>query len=316
MTDYKYAYAAKVALGKNLAGTAGTDYETVEALVRVSDRLVSPGGAMVEPLVVINQVNPAGVGHRGRYWEIEVEVDSDNPAFYLQDVDNTTGGTQAALEDDAVNTDIDGFAYYVEESDGTDVKYLFEAARVYLTRASGRVSNERGNDRNTAVYRFICRGNRTRTEEAAITSPGQVDDVQYTGVNGITISGASSTNILWYEWSFEAADGGDVLTPRFTPNTYESVGVTEWPGKVWRIRLAIDSETSVFDSFINDDGVGAVIPSTVITLDKAGGGTATHTYAATKVYVANYDPYLSMSEGSENNYGVIELLCYGTRSVG
>ena len=274
-TDYKYANVKKVAIGSNLAGTAGTHYETVESLVRVSDRLVAPAGNMVEPLVVINTVKPVGVTHLGRLWEIEVEVDSDNPAFYAQDV---TGSSKYALSDSAVNAPIAGFNYYVEESDGTDVTFDFEASRTYLTRASGRISNEPGTERNTATYRFLCRGNRGRTEESAIASPGTVDDVQYTGVSKVTVNSNDCDQVLWYEWSFEGADGGDILTPRFTPNTYEAVDIVEWPGKLWRIRIAIDSETSVFNSYINDDGVGTVIPGFVVTLDKAGGGTATHTY--------------------------------------
>jgi len=283
----------------------------VEALVRVSDRLISPEGALVEPVPVIGTVKPATVAQRGRYWEIEVEVDSDNiTAFRTTDV-SVTEGNQYALQDSQANDAIQYFIVNYTNSAGTTVSKLFESDRVYLTYARGRVTNEQGAERHTTTYRFICRGNRTigTTEIAGDAS----NDEQYIGINKITVNSTDMTKIRSYEWEFCGPDGGDILTPRFTPNTYEGVGVTEWDGKHWKIRIEMDSyDTTWIGSLINDDGANTALTTFNVVLDTTT-GTRTHTYQASKVYVIN-GPDDTVTERSLYNPGVIELICIGTRS--
>ena len=268
---------------------------------------------MVDPVPVINTTKPATVAQRGRYWEVEIEVDSDAPAVFKNTQQVTTGtAASRALMDSADNARIDYFIVNHIDTAGSTVSHLYETQRVYLVYAKGRVSNEKGVDRHTTVYRFICRGNRSVGSTAI--SGSQANDEQYTGIQKITVNSSDCTNILWYEWEFVGQDGGDILTPRFTPNTYESVGVTEWPGKYWRLRFGIDSTSTVFDSYINDDGANAVIPDLSVTIVKSDGNTRVHTYQASKSYVSNFDPSSEVAERATYNTSVVEVVCIGTRT--
>jgi hypothetical protein len=221
MTDTKLLRVSNVAIGYDSSNAT-----TAVSIVRVSDRLVSPEGAMVEPVPVLGQNQPATVAQRGRYWEVELELDSDNiDMFRTQDVVSGAGSGQA-WEESSDNNAIDYFMINFEDTAGNTVSHLYESDRVYLAYARGRVSNEKGVDRQSTVYRLFCIGNRT-VGSTAITAKGGTDE-QYTGVQKIAVAGTDVNNVLWYEWEFVGQDGGEILSPRITPNTYEAVGVTEW----------------------------------------------------------------------------------------
>jgi len=306
LADVKLVNVTKFAIGYD-----ADNCEVVEALVRVSDRLISPEGGMVEPIPVIGATKPATVAQRGRYWEIEVEVDSDNiTAFRETDVDNAASD-QFALQDSEDNDAIEYFLVNYKNSAGTTVSKLFESGRVYLTYARGRVTNEQGVDRHTTTYRFICRGNRT-IGSTAIAGTASHDE-QYIGITKIAVNGTDMTKIRSYEWEFCGPDGGDIVTPRITPNTEEPVGVTEWDGKHWKIRIEMDTyDTTWIGSLINDDGANTALTSFAVTLTTTT-GTRVHTYQANKVYVIN-GPDDTVSERSLYNPGVIDLICIGTRT--
>jgi len=311
MTDVKIDYVTKVALGYD-----STNADTALAIVRFSDRLVSPDGAMVEPVSVINTVKPATVGQRASYYEMELELDSDNSMFYDQQV--TSGvATSRALRDSAANGRIDYFIVNLKDTAGATVSYLYETQRVYLTGASGRVSNEKGTERNPTIYRLICRGNKTVGNTDITAKGGASKEVQYTGISSVVLNAGANTtavNILEYEWEFVGPDGSDILDVRTTPNTYEGVGVTEWSGKHWRLKLTFDSYTDIFDSYIEDDAVNPVIAAVVnVVMKTAAGSTQVHSYETSKCYISNVDG--ETVEKATRNPVTYELVCIGTRSV-
>jgi len=300
-----------VKIDKVVIGYDSDNYTTISRIVRHYDELMSPDGDMVEGIPVLTSNQLATVAQRGRYWMIELEIDSDNiTAFRTQDV--VSGATTAtAWRETSDNPAIDYFVVSGTDSAGDTKSFTYETDRVYLVGARGRVSNEPGVELHTSTYKFICIGNRTRGS-TSITGSDSTSE-SYTGIQKCTVNGTDIDNAYIYEWEYVGVDGGDIVVPRFTPNTYEAVGVTEYPGKHYVVRITMDSyDTTWYGSLINDDGSNAALSSFSVTLNKAGGGTRVHTYEASKVWVRRH-PATETIDGALRNTGQVELICIGTR---
>lgn len=106
--------------------------------------------------------------------------------------------------------------------------------------------------------------------------------------------------------------------PRFVPNTYEGIGIIynhEWHELI----LTFDSDTDIFDAYINDDGPNPVIPTFRIDLTMVVISTQTEvserwTYTPSKVYVTERDEG-RIEEGSEHQTFDYHLLAYDDRVV-
>ena len=392
MTDTKPDYAQRVAIGYD-----SSNKENVTAIVRFSDRLVSPDGMLSEPISVINTTDPATVGHRHRHWEMELELDTDNTTAFEGTQVTSGAAASRALRQGADNGAIGYFVVNFYDTGATLRSYTYESGRTYVTNVRGRTNNERGTERNTTVYKLICRGNRT-TGTAAISGSAATNDKTHTGIAGVaaqraiitgsyteaaidvdagsttgtitadggtpfsifsagdliyvtgaeqdatdgfyTLSAATNTvlttntllggtdnatdtalvihlisrNVLAVEAEFVGGGGGDILDVRFTPNTYEGVGVTEWPGKYWKMMVDFDGYTDIFDSYLNDDGVNTTVPGFSVIYDLTGGNIALHQYEASQVWTSNWDG-AGMRERGERQPTRIEFVCIGTRTV-
>ena len=135
-------------------------------MLSFTERVIAVEGDMVTPLAVINDWNPSGVHHSHKYYELEMQLDTDwltdttDPATrwaYTQHVD--LGNSLPAIDEDGANTAIEYFVVAVREHDGTaeTLTYANEVANVLW--CVGEVS-EFNNEDNTAhqpvTFRFIC----------------------------------------------------------------------------------------------------------------------------------------------------------------
>lgn len=106
--------------------------------------------------------------------------------------------------------------------------------------------------------------------------------------------------------------------PRFVPNTYEGIGM-KWDHKWREIILTFDSDTDIFDAYINDDGPNPVIPTfsirmTMVIIATQTEVTETWTYCPSKIYVVDR-PEGRIEEGSERQTFEYHLLAYDTKTV-
>jgi hypothetical protein len=135
-------------------------------------------------------------------------------------------------------------------------------------------------------------------------------DRKLKGIQKITVNAADETNVLDVEIKL-APD--DFLEPQFVPNTIAALGVKQWE-KFWVVTITHDSWSSVWDSYLNDDGEGAVIPSFSITFELADTGTEVWTAEASKSYIQNRGELKAELE-QERNPGVVEVIVIGTFTI-
>jgi hypothetical protein len=242
---------------------------------------------------------------------MEMEIDGDNLTAMRGIPVTSLSSTTRVLRDNSANDRIDYFAVNSINQSGAIVSYVYQTQKNYLTYAGGSVSNRPGTQRNPSVYRFICIG--TRTIGTTEITASQTADERYTGITKITVNGVDVTNILDYSWELVGPDGGEMVAPRFTPNTYAGVGVREDSGKYWKLKFVFDTYTTAFNSYISDTGVNAVIPTLTVTLMKADCTERVHTYEASKCYVTGYAPS-NVAENETYNPGVVEVACIGIRA--
>jgi hypothetical protein len=307
LVDTKVDYIYRLGIGYD-----SSHYTAIGNIRRWSEGLISPDGDMVRPIEVINTVPPVTVGHRHRYYTMEVELDSDNvEAFTDQQVENGDASSRA-MRDGALNDPIGYFVAQFKSTASANISHTFTSGKVYLVGAKGFCSNEHGTGANSTIYNFLCYGSRTvgttNLTEAIST------DRKLTGITKVTCNGVDSTNILGVEWEYVTD-----LQPQFMPNLTAAIGVKEWSGKYWIIRVTTDTKTSIFDSYISDSGAASALPTFIVTYSavKADGTqqTETHTYEANKVYVSRVEPSMEARWQGERNPVTYEFICIGTRQV-
>jgi hypothetical protein len=300
-----------VRVDKIHVGSSVGSYNTIEKIIRYSDRLVSPNGRLATPVPIVNDVKPAAKQDHYRYWDIEVVLDGDNPTIFTNMDCDGSGGR--ILNDTDRN---DGIGFFVVEGVDTEaniISYTFESGKVFLASTSGHVSNEPGVERSPVLYRFVCVGDRTEGSSSYTGSDSTTD--QYVRVESVTINTESATNIMSYRWEMVGPEGGDILYPRFTPSVFDGIGVVEPSGKYWKFVITFDTSTTLFNNYIHSDAANDMIDYPVyITLTTSVGGTATHTLETSKVYVSGYQPS-SLLESATYQPGAVELVCIGTRTV-
>jgi len=106
--------------------------------------------------------------------------------------------------------------------------------------------------------------------------------------------------------------------PRFVPNTYEGVGMKfdhEWR----QITIIFDSDTDIFDNYIDDDGPNIVIPTLTINFTMVNIGTqATQaeqwTYTNNKIWVMDRREGM-IAEGSERQTFEYIILAYDDKTI-
>lgn len=129
----------------------------------------------------------------------------------------------------------------------------------------------------------------------------------------MTTPSGTATNILNMREEFVFQSDA-----RFVPNVYEGIGMnydSEWH----EITLTFDSDTDIFDAFINDTGANTalgslVIQMTTIVIATETEVTETWTYTGNSIWVMDR-PRGEIEENRERKPFEYQLLAYNDKTV-
>ena len=132
-------------------------------------------------------------------------------------------------------------------------------------------------------------------------------------IDVIRVPAGTATNILSFSDDFVMQND-----PRFVPNTYEGVGMKfdhEWHDLI----IVFDSDTDIFDAYIDDDGPNPVIPSlivdfTVVIIATQAVVTERWTYVANQTYIRDRGEGQT-EEGRERQTFEYRILAWGDRAI-
>ena len=157
MTDTKYLYCQKIAIGYDAAHKT-----EIANIGYYADRIVTPhGDGEVETVEVVNLVKPPAVDGRHKNWEIDIAIDSDDyEAFFNQQVQ--VGDANArAVRDSADNDEIEYFVVTMVKDTGATETLTFESGKVSCADIESDFSNRDEQEYQFTVYKFVCWGTRT-----------------------------------------------------------------------------------------------------------------------------------------------------------
>ena len=137
---------------------------------------------------------------------------------------------------------------------------------------------------------------------------------KFLGIQKITVNSVDATHILDVEISLVTDDmDEDLAEVKFTPNTIEGIAFKQY-GKCWLIKVVHDGFTSIYDSYIDDDGEGTVLPTFIVTFNivktAANKTTEVWTFEAGKSYIYNRDDVKAEIE-QKRNPGIVYIVCIG-----
>lgn len=132
-------------------------------------------------------------------------------------------------------------------------------------------------------------------------------------IDAIRVPAGTATNILRVDDDFVMQND-----PRFVPNTYEGIAMKfdhEWHD----ITIIFDSDTDIFNAYINDVGANPVIPSliidfTVVIIATQATATERWTYTHDQIYVRDRREG-EIEEGRERQPFEYRLIAYGDRTI-
>ena len=148
-------------------GYDALNHVTPTNVLYFTSRVVNPDGDMVDPMTRINDLNPGGVHHNHKYWELEFALDTDwltdttDPSTRWAYTQQTETGVAAsrAIKEAADNSTIQWFLVNIREHDGTatTLQYADEDLNVLMcTSEISELSNKDGTPNQTVTFRFIC----------------------------------------------------------------------------------------------------------------------------------------------------------------
>ena len=241
-------------------------------MVSWADRVVSPDGDMVYPMLYINQLLYPGVHHNHKYWEMEMVLDtnyledSDFPLLYwqtdLQVQVGDAGSRAIKCGVTAENDFIEWLKVYVRESDGsqTCITYapggVLAANLVWCIGETSSFNNEIGTRHQTFTFKFICFGERTTANSTETHNPGDNElPVKYMRIDQFVIPGATAlTHVLRFEDDYVMN-----MTPQFMPNTFQALDLKQ--DQKWRrLTVVVDSEGGAMDPYIDITTANTPIP--------------------------------------------------------
>ena len=132
-------------------------------------------------------------------------------------------------------------------------------------------------------------------------------------IDSVRTPAGTATNILSFDDDYIMQND-----PRFVPNTYEGVGMKfdhEWH----ELTIIFDSDTDIFDNYIDDDGTNPFIPSFIVDFQVVIVGTQTQvterwTYTTNQTWVMERNDG-KVEEGQERQPFEYRLLAYGDRTI-
>lgn len=148
-------YVDKIEIGYHADADKHTD---IECMIGYADRIVPYKGDLVNPIDLINVVNPGAVGHAQRYHEIIFEMDTWNYEALMTQQVTTAIAASRAFKVTGKNCAITHFKVTYLDIDGTTVVRTFEADTVYLSRLRGKVTNRKVDRAATVTATFISIG--------------------------------------------------------------------------------------------------------------------------------------------------------------
>ena len=298
--------------GVEIGWGAGAGMHTdIAAIVSFGDRLISRDDGHVFPLNIINTVVPQGVHHNQKHYEMEFILDSFNyDAFYNQRVQAGDVNSRA-IRQGVANDDIEYFAVFIRESDGTETRYSYECEQVYVVGQVHDYTNEQGNRHKPTTINMVCLGSRTDSADSFVGVP--TGDLSHIRTDLVTTPTGTATNILSVREEYIMQNN-----IRFVPNVYEGVAMKydhEWRELV----LTFDSDVDIFDAYIDDDGPNPVIPTLIIDHTMVNPQTQVEeterwSYHANSIYVRDRMPG-DIVEGRERNTFEYHILAYNTKTV-
>ena len=132
-------------------------------------------------------------------------------------------------------------------------------------------------------------------------------------VDAVRTPAGTSTNILSFADEFITQN-----QPRFVPNVYEGVGM-KFDHKWHELTIIFDSDTDIFDNYIDDDGPNPVVPSliidfTIVVIATQAQATERWTYTGNKIYVRGRGDG-EIEEGRERQPFEYRLIAYDERDI-
>ena len=127
-------------------------------------------------------------------------------------------------------------------------------------------------------------------------------------INEVETTGGVATNIMDVEWEFVIKD-----KVRHTPNVTAGLDIRHFP-KYHKITMDFDTQTDIFNAYMDDDGVNPVIPLFKIEYTLVGGATELWTFQASKSYVLSRGE-LKVEKLARRKTWRVVVICIGTRSV-
>jgi hypothetical protein len=132
-------------------------------------------------------------------------------------------------------------------------------------------------------------------------------------VDSVRTPAGTSTNVVSFRDEFIMQND-----PRFVPNVYDGVGMKfdhEWH----QLTIVFDSDTDIFDNYIDDDGPNPVVPSlivdfTVVIIATEAQVTERWTYSANDIYVRGRGEG-EIEAGRERQPFTYELIAYDDRAI-
>jgi len=270
-------------------GAAQANHVSINNVLSLAERVVSPTGDMIYPMQFINDPSPVGVHHNFKHWEIELTLDTDwvkdlagNPTQMWAYFESVHAGPHYTVECDTDNSSIDWFRVIIREGDGSQTLLTYTNAATDHMWCVGEVSdfsNEPGERHQTTTWRFILFEDRAKVHSPALTytyNPAATESaIRVMRIDDIRLGADICTNVLRFRDEYMMQ-----MTPQFIPNTFEGLDIKQ--DQKWRVlTVVVDSETDIFDAYFGVQAANTVIlPDIVVnfTLADAAGGTMSWTY--------------------------------------
>jgi len=156
LTDTKWRDVKSLAIGYD-AGNS----ETILACMAWKDRIMSPGGNLVDSFAAINDKVAVDVIHNHRYVLSEFVMDGLNyEAFFTEQVQALVA-TAYALKQGADNAAIEYLVATLTGAGAAETTRTLESGRTMLSGFHMKVTNRKGTKYHPTTLRFKTRGNIT-----------------------------------------------------------------------------------------------------------------------------------------------------------
>lgn len=321
MTDTKYDKVLHVDIGFDDAAVA--NYVGICNVVYFAEKVISPDGDLLDPLSMINSVNPGGVHQNHKHFELTLCLDTNwyedvaAPEAYwaYTEVTETGVGASRAIKDILANSSIQYFVVHIRLHDGTLVKYTYadeDENVIWCISEVAEVSNETGEKHaGMTTFKFICLQDKIVGVGAVVDvdadeGAGKIKRIKTVGTNSDT-----TANVLRFKDEFLMK-----MTPQFVPNVYKGVGLKQ-DEKFRHLTVTLDSETDVFDEMLKIESaqiVAATEFEIVFVMDDAAATTEKWAYTVANCWMSKREEGRA-DDTSGRNTTEYHFITWGAKAV-